>query len=86
MGVPYLVRLYQSACFIYSVSCASRSLIHLLLLGTVIYQFFPGGKKVIVDGISWRFPLLGVLNAIYVNVWATHHYVIGMHVFLMYHL
>lgn len=57
-----------------------RSLIHVLLLGTVIYQFFPQGKKVVIDGISWRFPLLAILNAIYINVWATHHYIIGMHV------
>jgi hypothetical protein len=49
-------------------------------LGTVVYQFFPTGKRVIIDGISWRFPLLGVLNAIYVHVWATRHYVVGMHV------
>jgi hypothetical protein len=53
------------------------SLIHLLLLGTVVYQFFPTGKRVIIDGISWRFPLLGVLNAIYVHVWATRHYVVA---------
>ncbi|EGN96248.1 hypothetical protein SERLA73DRAFT_185893 [Serpula lacrymans var. lacrymans S7.3] len=53
------------------------TLIHLLLLGTVIYQFTASGKKVIIDGISWRFPLLGILNAIYVNLWATHHYVIA---------
>ncbi|KAI0248414.1 hypothetical protein BJV78DRAFT_1236475 [Lactifluus subvellereus] len=51
------------------------SLIHLLLLGTIIYQFTPEGKKVIVDGISWRFPLLGTLNAVYVNLWASNHYV-----------
>ncbi|KAI0055769.1 hypothetical protein BV25DRAFT_1921566 [Artomyces pyxidatus] len=53
------------------------SLVHLLLLGTVIYQFFPGGKAVIIDGISWRFPLLAILNAIYVNVWASHHYIVA---------
>ncbi|KAI0298479.1 hypothetical protein B0F90DRAFT_1732799 [Multifurca ochricompacta] len=53
------------------------SLIHLLLLGTIIYQFTAEGKKVIVDGISWRFPLLAVLNAIYVNLWATNHYVVA---------
>lgn len=56
----------------------TRSLIHLLLLGTIIYQFFDGGKQVIIDGISWRLPLLAVLNAIYVNVWARHYYVVGM--------
>jgi hypothetical protein len=44
-------------------------------LGTIIYQFFPGGKAVIIDGISWRFPLLGILNAIYVNLWANHRYI-----------
>ncbi|KAI8975850.1 hypothetical protein BD414DRAFT_524686 [Trametes punicea] len=51
------------------------SLIHLLLLGTIIYQFFDGGKQVIIDGISWRFALLAVLNAIYVNLWARHYYI-----------
>jgi len=50
------------------------SLIHLLLLGTIFYQFTPEGKKVIIDGISWRFALLGVLNAIYVNLWSWDHY------------
>ncbi|KAL6310315.1 hypothetical protein BKA93DRAFT_755425 [Sparassis latifolia] len=50
------------------------TLIHLLLLGTIIYQFFDDGKQVIVDGISWRLPLLAVLNAIYVNLWASQHY------------
>lgn len=54
-----------------------RSLIHLLLLGTIIYQFFDGGKKVIIDGIGWRLPLLAVLNAVYVHVWATQHYVVA---------
>jgi len=69
-----------------------RSLIHILLLGTIVYQFFPSGKHVIIDGVSWRFPLLAVLNAIYVNLWASHHYTIGIHflpaplaIFLIYH-
>ncbi|KAL0579744.1 hypothetical protein V5O48_002238 [Marasmius crinis-equi] len=53
------------------------SVIHILLLGTVIYQFFPGGKRTIIDGVSWRLPLLAVLNAIYVNVWANHHYIVA---------
>jgi hypothetical protein len=54
-----------------------RSLIHLLLLGTIFYQFTPEGKKVIIDEISWRFALLGILNAAYVNLWSTQHYAIG---------
>jgi hypothetical protein len=53
------------------------TLIHLLLLGTIVYQFTAVGKKVIVDGISWRFALLGVLNSIYVQLWASHHYVVA---------
>lgn len=54
-----------------------RSLIHILLLGAIVYQFFPSGKRVIVDGISWRFPLLAILNAVYVNVWSRQHYIVG---------
>ncbi|PPQ98417.1 hypothetical protein CVT24_004096 [Panaeolus cyanescens] len=53
------------------------TLIHALLLGTIIYQFFPSGKRTIIDGISWRFPLLAILNAIYVNLWASHHYIVA---------
>jgi len=53
------------------------SLIHLLLLGYLVYQFDPTGKKTIIDGISWRFPLLLVLNSIYVHLWARHSYIIA---------
>ncbi|KAL5496071.1 hypothetical protein ACEPAH_3164 [Sanghuangporus vaninii] len=53
------------------------SLIHLLLFGAIIYQFFPAGKRVIIDGISYRFPLLGVLNAIYINVWVKQYYIVA---------
>ncbi|KAF7797874.1 hypothetical protein EIP86_009080 [Pleurotus ostreatoroseus] len=51
------------------------SVIHFLLLGTIIYQFTEAGHHSIIEGVSWRFPLLGVLNAIYVNLWASHHYI-----------
>jgi len=53
------------------------TLIHLLLLGTIAYQFTAAGKKVIVDAVSWRFPLLGILNAIYINLWSSHHYIVA---------
>jgi hypothetical protein len=49
-----------------------RPLIHTLLLGTVIYQFFPAGKKIIIDSISWSFPLLVFFNATYVGLRATN--------------
>ncbi|KAL5492999.1 hypothetical protein ACEPAI_4447 [Sanghuangporus weigelae] len=53
------------------------SLIHLLLLGTTVYQFFPSGKRIIIDGISFRFPLLAVLNSCYVCVWSHQQYVLA---------
>ncbi|EIW85468.1 hypothetical protein CONPUDRAFT_118366, partial [Coniophora puteana RWD-64-598 SS2] len=49
--------------------------IHLLLLGTIIYQFTPSGKRVIIDSIGWRFPLLTVLNTVFVGLRATHQWV-----------
>jgi len=53
------------------------AIIHLLLLGYIIYQFFPAGKRVIIDEVSWRFPLLLALNAIYVNVWTHQHHIVA---------
>jgi hypothetical protein len=53
------------------------SLIHLLLLGYVIFQFFDEGKRIVVDGIGWRFPLLAILNAIYINVWSRQHFIVA---------
>jgi len=50
-------------------------LIHFLLLGTMIYQFCPSGKSVIIDGISWRLPLLTILNAVYVNFWSKQSFI-----------
>ncbi|KAF8299640.1 hypothetical protein DL93DRAFT_2233901 [Clavulina sp. PMI_390] len=50
-------------------------IVHLLPLDYIIYQFTANGKRTIIDGISWRFPLLLVLNAIY--VWVNGHYVVA---------
>ncbi|KAF9072896.1 hypothetical protein BDP27DRAFT_1391165 [Rhodocollybia butyracea] len=44
------------------------NVIDVLLLGTMIYQFFLSGKQAIINGISWRLPVLGVLNIIYLNL------------------
>lgn len=52
-------------------------LIHLMLLGANIYQFSPNGKRIIIDEIGWRFPLLAVLNIVYTNVRVTHHYIVA---------
>ncbi|KAI0344552.1 hypothetical protein BDW22DRAFT_1327022 [Trametopsis cervina] len=53
------------------------SVVHLLLLGTIIYQFTEKGHRTIIEGISWRFALLAVLNAVYINLWTTHHYIVA---------
>jgi len=53
------------------------SLVHLLFLGLIFFQFTNAGKDLIIDGIGWRFPLLAALNAIYVSVWAHGHYIIA---------
>ncbi|CED83036.1 hypothetical protein [Phaffia rhodozyma] len=41
------------------------SLIHLLLLGYIIYQWTDAGKEVIIDNIGIRFALLGALTSLY---------------------
>lgn len=52
------------------------SIIHFLLLGTVIYQFTSAhAKAVVIDGISWRFSVLAVLNAAFVAVWAHQQFI-----------
>ncbi|KAI0093295.1 hypothetical protein BDY19DRAFT_419657 [Irpex rosettiformis] len=53
------------------------SIVHLLLLGTIIYQFTEDGHRTIIKGISWRFPLLAALNAVYVHLWAQHYYIVA---------
>ncbi|KIM44368.1 hypothetical protein M413DRAFT_8828 [Hebeloma cylindrosporum] len=66
---------------IYSTHCPRLERRPTLLLhpglsssGTIIYQFFQGGKKIIIDGISWGFPLLGFFNATYVSLRPTNAY------------
>ncbi|KAK1923179.1 hypothetical protein DB88DRAFT_494110 [Papiliotrema laurentii] len=53
------------------------SLIHLLLLGTMVFQFTTRGKEIIVDSIQWRFVLLGVFNSVYIFFWSRHWYILA---------
>jgi len=50
------------------------SLIHLLLLGFIVYQFTDNGKKTIIDGVGWRFPILAGLNSVYIYFWSRQWY------------
>jgi hypothetical protein len=53
------------------------SLIHLLLLGTMVFQFTNRGKEIIVDSIQWRFAILGIFNSVYIFFWARHWYILA---------
>lgn len=45
--------------------------IHFLISTTAIYQFTSAHAKiVVVDRISWRLPILAILNLIFVTIWA----------------
>ena len=59
------------------------SLVHVLLFGFVVYAWFPAGARTIIKGISWRFPLVAVLNAIYSHARYRGHYVVAFIVSLL---
>jgi len=40
------------------------SLIHTLLFGLMVYQFWPSGHKAVTEHLGWRFPLLLFLNSL----------------------
>lgn len=53
-------------------------LIHFLLLGFVIYQFFPTANEVVVDGIHWHFLSLGLFNGLWVWLYSTDHTILAL--------
>ncbi|KAI6024841.1 hypothetical protein PISMIDRAFT_248788 [Pisolithus microcarpus 441] len=53
-------------------------LIHMLILGTCIYQFSGRGKEVIIERIGWKLPLLDFLNAMYIYSWTIQEYRYGL--------
>ncbi|GAA6043856.1 hypothetical protein JCM8097_001190 [Rhodosporidiobolus ruineniae] len=52
------------------------TIIDFLLLGYVIYQFVDGSHDT-VHGVGWRFPLVGVLNSIFIHVFVSGHYIVA---------
>jgi hypothetical protein len=48
-------------------------LIHFLLGGFVIYQFFSSSPEVIEDGIHWHFVGITLLNSLWLALWQTDH-------------
>jgi len=51
-------------------------LIHFLLGGFVIYQFF-GAHDIIVDGINWHFVGITLLNSLWLALWQTDHRILA---------
>ncbi|KAL8292540.1 hypothetical protein RQP46_001152 [Phenoliferia psychrophenolica] len=52
------------------------TLIDLLLIDFVVYQWFDGSRDT-VYGIGWRFAILGILNSVFVHLWAQHLYLVA---------
>lgn len=53
-------------------------LIHFLLLGFVIFQFFPSANEVVVDGVHWHFLSLGLFNSIWIWLYSTDHTILAL--------
>jgi len=45
------------------------TVIHVLLFGTVIYQFFPQGQLVVVDTLGWSFAIIALVNTAFLHLW-----------------
>ncbi|KAH9820520.1 hypothetical protein DFH28DRAFT_1020417 [Melampsora americana] len=53
------------------------TVINLLFLGFVIFQFFEIGTKLIVEIIGWRFAGIGILQSIWIHLFVGHHYILA---------
>ncbi|THU94577.1 hypothetical protein K435DRAFT_628284, partial [Dendrothele bispora CBS 962.96] len=63
------------------------SIMNVLMLGGITYQFLPEGKCIIIDTISWRFPLAAVQNTVLVNLLISHHCIMAfiLALFILYY-
>ncbi|KAL9935877.1 hypothetical protein V8E36_005454 [Tilletia maclaganii] len=48
-------------------------IIHVLLLGALVYQVFPSGYSAVIETIGWRLPVLALLTSIYSGFAAAQH-------------
>jgi hypothetical protein len=53
------------------------TLINLLLLGFIVYQFTERGHVATVENIGWRFPALAILHSIYIHLFARGHFILA---------
>ena len=59
------------------------SLIDLLLIGTVVVQFFDAGSEAVVEGLGFNFAIIGLLNAGWVWLFHHGHHIIGFIVVIL---
>jgi len=52
-------------------------LIHFLLGGYVIYQFFASNPGIIEDSIGWHFVCIALLNSLWLALWQTDHLILS---------
>jgi hypothetical protein len=65
---------FTPASFVYGV----WGLIHALLLGFVIYQFFPDANEVVYDGIHWHFLAINVWNSVWLFAYEKNHTILAI--------
>jgi len=53
------------------------TLINALLLGTVVFQFTDAGLESVIEGIGFRFAIIGVLNGLWASLYHHGHYIIA---------
>jgi len=52
-------------------------IIHFLLGGFVIYQFFGSAEDLIVEGVNWHFVGITLLNTLWLALWQTDHLILA---------
>lgn len=55
----------------------TRTVIQVLLIGTLNYQFTEQGERVINDTLSWKFPLLIAANTAYLIAWFNRNFLVA---------
>ncbi|KAI7884259.1 hypothetical protein K492DRAFT_174176 [Lichtheimia hyalospora FSU 10163] len=53
------------------------SLIHLLLLCFVAYQWTSDGEEAVVNGVGWHFVVAALLNSLWFSLLESHHPILG---------
>jgi len=53
------------------------AVIHFLLGGLVIYQFFDRATETVVDGIGWNFVSISIFSALWVYLWQLDHLILA---------